>query len=138
MAAQLGRSLVLKVEDSPGGGTFTTVGGLRATSITANNEIVDVTTKDDAAVRKLLATAGIRSLSISAAGAAQDGSPLELVRASSTAGTHLNYQVVIPGSTNGKTYEGAFAITSFETSGEHNGEVTFSISLESDGTISAT
>ena len=43
MAAQKGSAMLLKVDIS---GTATTVAGLRSTSITMNDEAVDVTTKD--------------------------------------------------------------------------------------------
>ena len=42
MAAQKGKDLLLKV-DSDGGGTFTTVAGLRSRAIAFNAEAVDVT-----------------------------------------------------------------------------------------------
>lgn len=136
MAAQLGREFLLSVEDSPGGGTFTTVAGLRANTLTYNNEAVDVTTKDDDAIRKLLATAGTRSISISGEGVAQDEATLALIRASAAAGTHLNYQLESPGTTDNFTLEGAFMIESFELTGEYNNELGFSFTLQSDGTIS--
>lgn len=135
MAAQLGREFLLKVEDTPGGGTFTTVAGLTTNTLTYNNEAVDVTTKDDAAIRKLLATAGTRSISISGEGVAQDEVTLGRLRASATAGTHLNYQLVSPGSTDNFTLEGAFMIESFEISGEFNNQLGFTFTLQSDGTI---
>ena len=43
MAAQLGKSLLLKINIS---GTMTTVGGMRSTSMTLNDEMVDITNKD--------------------------------------------------------------------------------------------
>ncbi|MCB1713001.1 MAG: phage major tail protein, TP901-1 family [Candidatus Riesia sp.] len=135
MTAQLGRSVLLKVETSPGGGTFATVGGQRSTGLTINNEIVDVTNKDDAGVRTLLAGAGVNSMSTTISGVFEDDSNMQLVRDSAQANTHLNYQIVFPGSSNAQTFEGAFAIASLEESGEYNGEVTYSITLESAGTI---
>ena len=44
-----------------------------------------------------------------------------------------NFQVVVAGF---GTYEGEFALTSLEISGEHNGEVQYSVTLESAGTVS--
>ena len=44
MVAQRGGALLLKVDIS---GTMTTIGGLRSTSITLNDEAVDITNKDD-------------------------------------------------------------------------------------------
>jgi predicted secreted protein len=48
MAAQKGSSFLLKDNST---GTPATIGGLRATSMTVNGEIVDVTTKDSERVR---------------------------------------------------------------------------------------
>ena len=47
-------------------------------------------------------------------------------------GTLDNYQIIIPDL---GSYTGAFQITSLEYSGEFNGEVTYSVSLESGGAI---
>ena len=48
MAAQRGGALLLKVDVS---GTMTTIGGLRSTTITINDEAVDVTNKDSGGSR---------------------------------------------------------------------------------------
>ena len=47
-------------------------------------------------------------------------------------GSLTNYQVFIP---DFGTYQGAFQLTSLEYAGEFNGEVTYSVSLESSGNI---
>lgn len=135
MTAQLGRSVLLKVENSPGSGTFSTVGGLRATGLTINNETVDISNKDSAGVRELLAQAGTRSFNISGAGVFTDGAAYQLLRTSARAGTHLLYQLIFPGSSNPQTYQGNFAITKLEESGEYNGEMTYSLTLESAGSV---
>lgn len=134
MTAQLGRSVVLKVETTPGGGTYAAVGGGRTLSMTINNEIVDVTNKDSAGVRTLLEGAGVTSYSATIAGVFNDDSNFQLVRAAVQGNDHLNYQLVFPG-TNDQTIQGKFAVTSLEEGGEYNGEQTYSISLESAGTI---
>lgn len=135
MAAQLGRSVVLKVETTPGGGTYGTVGGGRTMTMTINNEIVDVTNKDSAGVRQLLEGAGVTSYGATIAGVFDDGANFQLVRAASQGDTYLNYQLIFPGSSNDQTIQGKFAITSLEEGGEYNGEHNYSISLESAGTV---
>lgn len=135
MAAQKGRDLLLKVEDSPGGGAFTTIAGLRTNTLTINNEAVDITTKDSSGKRELLEGAGVNSLSVSGEGVADDDAALELVRVAANANTHLNFQLVDPATTNGGTYEGEFMIESFEQTGEYNGAVTFTITLQSAAAI---
>jgi TP901-1 family phage major tail protein len=47
-------------------------------------------------------------------------------------GTLKSYQIVIP---DFGTVEGAFQIVSLEFAGEHNGEVTYELALESAGAL---
>lgn len=135
MAGQLGRSVLIKVEDSPGAGTYTTLAGVRTTSLTINNEIVDITSKEDNGVRKLLEGAGINSIAFTGAGVFKDDAAFSRMRTSAENNTHLNYQVTFPGDTYARTYTGAFAIPSLELAGEYNGEMTYSVSMESAGTV---
>ena len=141
MAAQKGLDMLLKMDIS---GTQTTVGGLRSTSITMNDEAVDVTNKDSLGTRTLLAGAGVNSISISGSGVFTDSACEVAVRAAfnlqqntsdgSSAQTPAfeTFQFLIP---NLGTYTGAFMIASIEYSGEFNGEVTYSMSFESAGYI---
>lgn len=141
MAAQKGLDMLLKMDIS---GTQTTVGGLRSTSITMNDEAVDVTNKDSLGTRTLLAGAGVNSISISGSGVFTDSACEVAVRAAfnlqqnTTDGTtgqtpaFETFQFVIPDL---GTYTGTFMIASIEYSGEFNGEVTYSMSFESAGYI---
>lgn len=138
MAAQKGLDMLLKMDIS---GTQTTVGGLRSSSITMNDESVDITNKDSLGTRTLLAGAGMNSVSISGSGVFTDSACEVAVRAAyalqqnttngSTANSNLafeTFQFRIP---NLGTYTGQFQITSIEYAGEYNGEVTYSMSFES-------
>ena len=136
MTAQKGKDLLLKVEDSPSSGTFTVVGGIRATGFSINNELIDATHKGSAGKRTLLEGAGIQSMNISGSGLFEDDTPFSLVRAAAEGNTPLNYQILVPGSSD-RTYEGAFMITRFDYSGDYNGEVAYTLTLESSGTILA-
>ncbi len=135
MPAQKGSLFLLKAGDGGGPETFTTVAGLRSTSFTINNATVDVTTKDSAGMRELLAGAGIQSMSVSANGVFTDSAAEATLRANAAANSVNNYQIV---SGNGNTWEGGFLITSYGRSGDHNNEESFTISLESSGTITFT
>ena len=79
MAAQKGLDMLLKINTS--GSSYATVGGLRSTSITLNDESVDVTSKDSLGHRALLAGGGMNSVSISASGVFTDASSEEACRA---------------------------------------------------------
>ena len=135
MAAQKGESFLLKIEATPGGGTYGAIGGGRAVTISINNEMVDVTNKDSSGVRELLAGAGINSMNVSAEGVYVDDSNIDLLLTAGTANTHLNYQITFPGSTANRTFTGAFGVESIEASGEYNGSITYSMTLQSDGAI---
>ncbi len=135
MAAQKGRNILLKVESSPGSGTYNTAEGSKVTSLKLGNEVVDITNKDSAGIRQLLAGAGTTSIDITISGIFQDASNYQLMRASARANTHLNYKFAFPATTNVEVYTGAFMISSFEENGDWKSEMTYTISLMSAGTV---
>lgn len=133
MAAQKGAALLLKINTT--GSTYVTVGGLRSTSITLNDEAVDVTNKDSSGNRTLLADGGIHSISVSGSGVFTDAASETTLKDAMNASTFKNFQVIIP---DFGTYAGAFMVATLEYAGEHNGEVTYSVTLESSGAITFT
>jgi TP901-1 family phage major tail protein len=136
MAAQKGKDVLIKAGDgAQPTEVFTTIGGMRSKSISINNEIVDVTNSDSAGKRELLAEGGVQSMSISGSGVFLDDAGHTLLNTNANAATINNYEFVIPGL---GSYKGAFQVTSYESGGEHNGEVTFSASFESSGAIAFT
>jgi TP901-1 family phage major tail protein len=78
MAAQKGKDVLMKINTS--GSTYVTIGGLRSTSITLNDEAVDITNKDSLGTRTLLAGAGVNSISVSGSGVFTDSTAEALVR----------------------------------------------------------
>lgn len=130
MAAQKGSALLLKIDD--GTGQFTTVGGLRSTSISLNDEAVDVTTKDSNNFRELLANGGTQTVSISGSGVFTDAASETTLKDAFGASTFVQFQVIVP---DFGTFEGQFMIATLEYAGEYNGEVTYSATLESSGEI---
>ena len=135
MAAQKGSEFLLKIGDGGGPEAFTTVGGFRSNSFTINNETIDITNKDSGGVRELLSGGGIQSFSASGSGVFMDDAAFATVEAAVRAKSTDNWQVIVP---DYGTYEGPFQITSLEYGGEHNGEATYSLSLESAGALSFT
>lgn len=130
MAAQKGRSILLKIGNGTSPATFTSIAGLRSKTITINNETVDITTSDEAPWRQLLGDTGIRSASISGSGVFEDDAAINSVEDLAFNGNIEEFQVVFG---NGDLLQGEFQITSFEYGGEHGAEQTYSISLESAG-----
>jgi TP901-1 family phage major tail protein len=134
MPAQKGKDLLIKIDDGAGG--FVTVAGLRTRQLAFNAETVDVTNAESSGQwRELLAGAGIKRASIAGRGLFKDAASDALVRQTFFDGTVKSYQIVIP---DFGTVAGAFQITSLDFAGEHNGEVTFDVSLESAGELTFT
>lgn len=134
MVAQKGKDLLLKID--PDGSGFITVAGLRARQIALNAASVDVTDSESAGRwRELLAGAGLRRASLSGSGLFKDAASDELVRANFFSGAIVNWQVIVP---DFGTLAGPFQIVALEYAGQHDGEITFEIALESAGEITFT
>lgn len=135
MTVQNGKDLLIKV-DMTGGGSFTTLAGLRATRIALNAETVDVTSLDSqGGWRELLGGAGMRSASLSGSGVFRDADTDERARQLFFDGLTPAFQVVIP---DFGTVEGPFQVTALEYSGSYNGEATYEVSLASAGVLTFT
>lgn len=132
MAAEAGRDL--RIEYSSDGITYNVVAGARTDSLTFNNEAIDITDKDDAGVRTYLDDIAVKSMSLSCTGVAT-ASTFSALAAAAASGTALHDFRVAFGSFS--TYTGSFFITSFEATGEQADTITFTLSLESSGTITA-
>ena len=132
MAAQKGKDLLLKI-DNTGGGSYVTVAGVRSRSITFNASTVDITHTESAGMwRELLAGAGVRTARLSGSGVFKDAASDATIRTVFFDGIIRNWQVVIP---DFGTVTGPFQIGSLEFAGTHDGEVTFEIALESAGEL---
>ena len=133
MTAQKGKDLLIKIADGSG---YTTVAGLRTRRISFNAEAVDITHAESAnRWRELLDGAGVKRASVSGRGLFRDASSDVLIRQTFFEGAIINYQVVIPSF---GTIQGPFQIGSLEFAGEHNGELTYDMSLEFAGELAFT
>jgi TP901-1 family phage major tail protein len=133
MTAQKGKDLLVKIADGSG---FTTVAGLRTRRLAFNAETVDITHAESAnRWRELLDGAGVKRASVSGRGLFKDASTDALMRQTFFDGAVKNYQIVIP---DFGTVQGAFQISNLEFAGEHNGEVTYDVALESAGELTFT
>ncbi len=134
MSAQKGKDLLFKIDD--GADSFVTVAGLRARQLAFNAEAVDVTNSDSAGRwRELLAGAGMRRAGITGAGVFKDEASDARMRQIFFDGEIRAYQVIIP---DFGRIEGPFQVTSLEYRGDHAGEVTFEMALESAGALTFT
>ena len=134
MAIEKGSAFLLKIGNGAAVPVFTTVAGLRTTQLSINGEAVNVTTKDSGGWRELLTGAGVRSVSVAAAGIFT-GSAAE-VRAQTNALTGMidDYQLVFE---SGAKLSGKFLLTRLDHSGDYNGERGYTLSLESSGAVVA-
>ena len=134
MTAQKGKDLLVKISDGAGG--FTTVAGLRTRRLAFNAETVDITNAESAnRWRELLDGAGIKRASISGRGLFTDATTDAAMRQTFFDGSVLGYQMVIPSF---GIVQGLFQLTNLEFAGEHNGEVTYDVALESAGELTFT
>lgn len=131
MAAQRGKDLLLKLDD--GTGTFVTLAGLRTRALSLNAETVDITHSESAGRwRELLEGAGVKRATLTGAGLFKDGASDTLTRQVFFDGLIRNWQIVLP---DFGTITGLFQITKLDYRGEHAGEITFDITLESAGAL---
>ncbi|GIL03332.1 MAG: phage major tail protein, TP901-1 family [Alphaproteobacteria bacterium] len=130
MTAQKGKDLLLKLHDGTG---FVTVAGLRARRIAFNAHAVDVSDTESAGRwRELLAGAGLKRAALSGTGIFKDAQSDALMRQAFFDGAAPDWQIVIP---DFGTVEGPFQIVALEYGGEHDGELTFSVTVESAGLL---
>jgi TP901-1 family phage major tail protein len=135
MSAQKGRELLLKV-DATGSGSFETVAGLRATTLSFNAETVDSTSQESVgAWRELLAGAGLKRASLRGQGIFKDAASDATLRGYFFNSTIVDWQVVVP---DFGIVEGPFQITALDYAGRHDGEVTIEMALESAGALTFT
>jgi TP901-1 family phage major tail protein len=135
MAAQSGKDMLLKL-DQTGSGSFLTVAGLRTRSLALNAAAIDITDAESAGRwRELLAGGGIKRASVSGSGIFKDQASDDKIREIFFGGVIRNWQLILP---DFGTIAGAFQITALEFSADHAGEVTFDIALESAGELNFT
>lgn len=132
MAAQHGKDFLLKIEDAGTPGTYLDVGGFRSNSFRMNNETIDITSKSSNSMRELLNGGGIQSFTASGSGVFIDDTAFSDVEGLARSKALHKWQIIVP---DFGTYEAEFQITDLEFSGEHNGELTYSLTLESSGAV---
>ncbi len=129
-----GSAFLLKVGDGQPSPTFSTVAGMRTTQLSVTGEPVVVTTKDSGGWRQLLSGAGVRSVSVSAAGVFTGSAAEARVKASALSGVLDDYRLTFEG---GETMTGRFLVTRLDYAGDFNGERTYTLALESSGAVVA-
>lgn len=132
MTAQKGSAFLLKISDGAEPPAYQTVAGLRTTQLTIAGDTVVITNKASGGWRELLSGAGVRSVSVSAAGIFLGSSAEAQVRANAMAGLLDDYELSFE---DGEKLRGKFLIQRLDYSGDFNGERNYALSLESSGPV---
>lgn len=132
MTAKRGRDLLIKIGDGAEPESFTTVAGLRASTLSFNAQAVDITNADSADMWRELLAGGMKSATISGSGIFKDAASDAALRAIFFGGGNCSFQVVIPGF---GVVTGPFRLTALQYDGVHDGEVKMSLTLASAGAL---
>ena len=136
MSAQKGKDLLIKIGDGADPEVFTTVAGLRATTLAFNATNVDVTNSDSADMwRELLAGGGVKSATITGSGVFKDAASDAALRGAFFDQALNNWQIVIPSF---GTVTGPFKIASLQYDGPYDGELKLALSMASAGALTFT
>lgn len=134
MAAEKGSAFLLKVGNGATPPAYATIAGMRTTQMSVNGEAVNVTSKDSGGWRELLSGAGVRSVSVAAAGIFTGSVAEGRIKANALGGALDDYELSFE---SGERMRGRFLVTRLDYSGDHNGERTYSLALESSGAVAA-
>lgn len=117
----------------------TTLIGVQTRGLAITGNYVEITTDDDNGWVTFLSDPGTRSVETTVAGVTGDEVLLADLMAASISGKTLKTNLPTGvGATTPGTLSGTFLITSFEQSGEHDGEVSFSATFQSTGEVTFT
>ena len=133
MAAQTGRLLLVYQGDGGSPESFVQLQGQIEGTVTIEGEPVDISNKDSNGWREFLEGRVNKGISIQLSGVSKDDVTFNNVRNDSLNNLGRSYQLVIPGTTAGATFEGRFFVTSYEESGAQDGAINYSITLASSG-----
>jgi TP901-1 family phage major tail protein len=134
MAAEKGSAFLLKIGNGAPTPVFSTVAGLRTTQLSINGEAVVITNKSSGGWRELLPGAGVRSVSVTAAGIFTGSAAETRLKSNALAGTIDDYSLVFE---SGEQLQGKFLLTRLDYAGDFNGERNYTLSLESSGQVTA-
>lgn len=133
MTAQRGKDLLIKIGDGADPETFTTVAGLRATSLDFNAQTIDVTNSDSAEMWRELLADGVKSATVAGSGVFKDAASDAALKTAFFNQTLNNWQIAIPSF---GTVAGPFKLTALQYDGPYDGELKISLSLASAGALS--
>jgi TP901-1 family phage major tail protein len=128
MAATRGRLMLLYIGSTVDPANL--LGGLKSTTFTMNNSVIDVSTKDTEGWRELLEDGSLKFFSIACDGIFKDSSSDETIRGYVFNNSLNAFTFQFP---NGDNVTGTFQITNYQRKGDVEGVETYSMTLESSG-----
>ncbi len=134
MTAEKGSAFLLKIGDGATPPTYTTVAGLRTTQLSIKGETIVITNKGSGGWRDLLSGAGVRSVSVAAAGVFMGSSAEARMKANALSGILDDYQLSFE---SGGTMTGKFLVTKLDYAGDFQNERSYTLALESSGAVVA-
>jgi len=134
MPAQKGSAFLLKISDGATPPVYRTVAGLRTTQMAISGDAVVITNKDSAGWRELLTGAGVRSVSVSAAGIFLGSAAEAQIRSNALNGQLGDYELSFE---DGDRLRGRFLVQKLDYSGDFNGERNYTLNLESSGPVAS-
>jgi len=132
MAAEKGSAFLLKIGDGADPLVYQTVAGLRTTQMSINGDAVAITHKASGGWRELLSGAGVRSVSVAAAGLFLGSDAESRIKSNALAGIVDDYELSFE---SGERMRGRFLVTRLDYSGDFNGERSYTLALESSGPV---
>lgn len=132
MTAQKGSAFLLKISNGAAPPVYQTVAGLRTTQMSITGDTVVVTHKGSGGWRELLSGAGVRAVSVSAAGVFLGSAAEARLRANAMAGTLDDYELSFE---DGEKLRGRFLLQRLDYAGDFNGERNYTLALESSGEV---
>lgn len=135
MTAQRGKDLLLKLGDGASPENFTTVAGLKATTLAFNATTIDITNADSTDMWRELLNTGVKSASVTGSGVFRDAASDAALRLAFFNQSLANWQIVVPSF---GIIAGPFKITQLHYQGPYDGEVKLSLTLASAGALSFT
>lgn len=126
MPAIKGRDILVSIDGTP-------VAGVRAKSITINGSPIDITSDDDAGVRKLMDEPGQVDVNISVSGVAINQAVLRALSLNRT--DRVKPMTFMFGGSPGNGFQGQFFMQGYTESGEHTGPATFECDFLSADTV---
>ena len=129
MVALNGSLVLLKINEND---HIITIGGMRTTKFSLNNQLIDATNKDSGSWRELLPNSGISHITIGGNGIFTNSESESILCDAAFNNKVSNFEISFA---NGDILKGKFHISNYDRIGNFNEEENYSIVLESTGKV---